>query len=89
LFFYKCDRGWNIREKLEALGCRNKLEKFRLKPGVEYVAKIRIDAFTANSQSACFRFTLPGEAQATVLDFSPIHFADLVMWPYHFLCELL
>ena len=73
LFFYQCDRGWNSKEKLESLGCGEQAKIFNLEPGLEYRARIHVDAFNARSQDACFVFTLPGNLQSTVLDFSPIH----------------
>lgn len=72
LFFYLCDRGWHSKEKRQLLGCGDKPEVFRIEPGLEYKARIHVDAFETKSQDVCFTFMITDEPQSKVLDFSPV-----------------
>ena len=73
LFFYRCDQGWHSKEKQQLLECEGKPDTFQVEPGLEYKARIHVDAFEAISQDVCFTFVVPDEPQPKVLDFSPVY----------------
>jgi hypothetical protein len=55
------------------VSCENQEEKIQFQPGVEYKARMHINAFEAKSEDVCFTFSLPVQIQRNVLDFSAIH----------------